>query len=614
MSLYKDASLVMIPSAVKDGKLYSIRPTDGSGDFTFSRGSNLAATRVDVNGLIEKGRENLYLNSGDLSAATWGTFAGASTANASTAPDGSNNAIKFVPTPQSTFHYINANSSISVTNGGVVCFSIYLKRAGYDYILLNTSQGSSNGNAGPVIDLVNGVVANNYTYTYDVTIESAGNDWWRVSYYYTTNATTANIDFNVLPNTSISPYSGDGTSGVFMWGAQLEQGLVATDYIETGASTAQAGILEDLPRLDYSGGASCPALLLEPLRSNLLPYSEYISSSDYVLDFVTSLNNQTTSPEGVQNAALISGDGNPNDHALYDLQNLSVGTYTLSAFVKKNTQRYVFLSFNQLNVATYWSSSVFDLDTLEKADYSSGTYSNGTSRIEDYGNDWYRISLTASIPNATDIIPFIGLASSTSAPNASRGRYAFTTTDSFYLYGFQLEAGSYPTSYIPTYGSAVTRSQENCYKTGISDLIGQTQGTIFFDWIMNHESPNTSEDLYTLSLSDGSGNHMVGINNYNQTLAVFIKDTTTQFFDNSYTGGADGARIKLALGYANNDIALYINGTQIATDSSASIPALSEIRLNTFWTGNLPDNSSVNQLSLFKTRLTNAELAALTTI
>jgi hypothetical protein len=59
MSLYKDASLVMIPSAYKDGKLYSIRPTDGSGDFTFSRGSNLAATRVDVNGLIEKGRENL---------------------------------------------------------------------------------------------------------------------------------------------------------------------------------------------------------------------------------------------------------------------------------------------------------------------------------------------------------------------------------------------------------------------------------------------------------------------------------------------------------------------------------------------------------------------------
>jgi len=65
--LFDDASLAMIPSAYKDGKLYSIRPTDGDGDFTFSRGSNLAATRVDVNGLIEKGRENLLTYSNDFS-------------------------------------------------------------------------------------------------------------------------------------------------------------------------------------------------------------------------------------------------------------------------------------------------------------------------------------------------------------------------------------------------------------------------------------------------------------------------------------------------------------------------------------------------------------------
>ena len=131
---------------------------------------------------------------------------------------------------------------------------------------------------------------------------------------------------------------------------------------------------------------------------------------------------------------------------------------------------------------------------------------------------------------------------------------------------------------------------------------------------MIHESPNTREDLYTLTITDGTGNKLIGVNNYNNTLAVFIKDTTTQFFDNSYTSGADGARIKLALAYANNDVALYINGTQIATDSSATIPTLSQIRLNTFWNGNLPDSSSVNQLSLFKTRLTNEELATLTTI
>jgi len=60
MSFFDDASLVFLPSggAGKDTKAYSVKPTDGSGEFTFSRGSNIKATRVDSNGLIEKGREN----------------------------------------------------------------------------------------------------------------------------------------------------------------------------------------------------------------------------------------------------------------------------------------------------------------------------------------------------------------------------------------------------------------------------------------------------------------------------------------------------------------------------------------------------------------------------
>ena len=72
MSFYDDASLVFLPSggAGKDTKAYSIKPTDGSGDFTFSRGGNLTATRIDSNGLIEKGRENLLLQSNQFDT-TW---------------------------------------------------------------------------------------------------------------------------------------------------------------------------------------------------------------------------------------------------------------------------------------------------------------------------------------------------------------------------------------------------------------------------------------------------------------------------------------------------------------------------------------------------------------
>ena len=137
MSLYKDASLVMIPSAYKDGKLYSIRPTDGDGDFTFSRGSNLAATRVDVNGLIEKGRENLLLQSNQFDT-TW-TKSNASVTGGQGGYDGGNNA--WLLQALGTTSYLIQN--ISASNGYVYTQSIYAKSGNTDFISLTFGSGMS---------------------------------------------------------------------------------------------------------------------------------------------------------------------------------------------------------------------------------------------------------------------------------------------------------------------------------------------------------------------------------------------------------------------------------------------------------------------------------------
>ena len=99
-------------------------------------------------------------------------------------------------------------------------------------------------------------------------------------------------------NISRTDYSGDGTSGIFVWRAQYEEGLVATDYIETGATTVQAGLLEDEPRIDYTGGTG--SLLLEPNSTNLIPQSEYLGSWFSSAGTLTA--NIATSPEGVKNA------------------------------------------------------------------------------------------------------------------------------------------------------------------------------------------------------------------------------------------------------------------------------------------------------------------------
>ena len=267
MSLYKDASLVMIPSAYKDGKLYSIRPTDGSGDFTFSRGSNLAATRVDVNVLIEKGRENLFTQSNNFGHSDWNVKAGTFTQGVAD-PDGGNNAWSWEANNTDPYLYQSGKSL-----NGVGALSIWVKGVG--------------STIGKNFELrVASAPYKNVVLT---------GEWQRVEHYNNTTSGTS-VGFE---------YGNPAVVGdvVHIYQAQYEQGLVATDYIETGASTAQAGILEDMPRLDYSGGASCPALLLEPQRTNTIISSEYVVRNvlgwDINLDLaITTENNSTTSPPG----------------------------------------------------------------------------------------------------------------------------------------------------------------------------------------------------------------------------------------------------------------------------------------------------------------------------
>jgi len=178
------------------------------------------------------------------------------------------------------------------------------------------------------------------------------------------------------------------------------------------------------------------------------------------------------------------------------------------------------------------------------------------------------------------------------------------------IYGAQLEAGSYATSYIPTNGTAVTRVADAAYKTGISSLIGQTEGTLFVDFTFDSI---TSENRQILQLSDGSSNNLhFRIRNSNDLQAYGTGNFAP--FDERLAL-TQGGRYKVALGYSNGDFAYYVSGVQIATDTQSTTASnLSEMYLgiNNFLT--TPLGGTINQAVLFKTRLTNAELAALTTL
>ena len=592
MSLYKDASLVMIPSAYKDGKLYSIRPTDGDGDFTFSRGSNLAATRVDVNGLIEKGRENVLLQSNSFDT-TWTKSVSITTTSGQSDRDGGNDAW-LLKRSDAAARYIQQSVNIS----GVNTFSFYAKPESENWIYWS----SSSGNAYGYINVNDGTIGTNVgALVISQKATSVGNGYYRVE--AVVNAT--------LTYLRLYPAIGDGSivgsvtdAGVFIQDAQLEKGLVATDYIETGASTAQAGILEDMPRLDYSGGASCPSLLLEPSRTNSISSSEYVVRNVLGWDIngdgaITTENNSTTSPEGLQNAVKLIYSGSGYSYAR---QSLTSGAGTISVYVKKGNWRYIGLR-NAENTSAH---SVFDFDTESFVRVQTGH----TCDFEDVGNGWYRLwdyQPTAVSPaNGLRGVAMCDANGTENNPTTPAGSYN-------YVWGFQVELGaSYPTSYIPTYGASVTRSKEGAQVTSVSDLIGQTQGTLF-------------AEVDSFGVGEVA-NRILGVSNGTSAERVIMLTRSNGFrfiVTNSSVNGVDYTKYtttegvhKLAMTYDANEVRIFVDGVKVHTDPAFTLPS----SLNSIHIGKVEQNGSyannfggsVKQSVVFPTALTDSECIALT--
>jgi hypothetical protein len=180
-----------------------------------------------------------------------------------------------------------------------------------------------------------------------------------------------------------------------------------------------------------------------------------------------------------------------------------------------------------------------------------------------------------------------------------------------YIWGAQIEAGAYATSYIPTLGATVTRGADSCSKTGISSLIGQTEGTLFgeFNVLANQES----QSIWIRQASGGLYNEFLFMltNNAQQPRVQVVTGGVTQF-DHTASSISVGYH-KFAFAYKQNDFAFYIDGVQIATSSSGLVPTCNEMYLGTYPDGGTRQTSQ-KQALLFKTRLSNQELQDLTTL
>jgi len=554
MSTYfDDASLVMIPSGYKDDKLYSIKPTSGDGDFTFSRDGSGAspATRVNSAGLIEKGRTNLLLQSNSFDT-TWGNSNTTETSGQS-GYDGTNDA--WLLTKSAASGYLIQ----SISSTGVQTFSVYAKAGTLNWIRLNVNFTSGTD---PIVyfDLANGVVGTS-TGEIDTDITSIGNDWYRCS--VTANGTISDVRF--------FPADGDndvsGTSGnIYIQDAQLEKGLVSTSVIETTTAAASAGILGDMPRLDYSGGASCPSLLLEPARTNLFTHSEYLDGFTTAGSPAPTLTaNYAESPEGVNNAYRVEIPSVSGLSLMAQLVSHTSGTdMTISAYVKSN-------------VASDQSFKLF-------GDYATGAGTSGTLTAT---SEWQRFTFTFT-PTATG------------NRNAGILNLANTAAD-LLVYGMQIETASYPTSYVPTYGSATARAKDffvmNLITNGITTA-SQTEATLFIEF----EKPNTGENVDLMRFR-GTGtlgrgyiyNTGVGFaSDWGQSLNFTIGENTKAVWRvNSLTDGE-----------------VFLNGTKSSNASGTAWSDIRELRFNAEGVGGV---LKIKEIGLFPTPLTDAECISLTT-
>ena len=258
MSTYDDASLIMYPSGYKAFKIYSLKPTDGSGDLTFTRSST--ATRVNESGLIESvalnvpridytgggcgslllepQRTNLYLRSQEFDSGSWlGSSVFTITANDGTSPDGSSNAEKMTPTV--AFGAKQTYQQLVVVAGSTYTVSCFVKSNGYDYFAIDFSAAFS-GFAGNLVrfNVNTGIITSN-TSGLNAIIEDYGNGWYRCSASdVATNSSASRVYLKTFQLDNNSNYAGDGVNGQYWYGAQFEQSSFLTSYIPTAGSSA----------------------------------------------------------------------------------------------------------------------------------------------------------------------------------------------------------------------------------------------------------------------------------------------------------------------------------------------------------------------------------------
>jgi len=371
--------------------------------------------------------------------------------------------------------------------------------------------------------------------------------------------------------------SGYKASKVYAQKPLTTDGQLTFSRASTATRVNASGLIETVssgvPRLDYQG-STCPKLLLEPQRTNLLTYSQQFDDAAWTKSNATVTANTSVSPDGTQNADTV--------------------VITSSGYIYRQLTSYSAVSGQSVAI------SIFAKNQINNFLFFGGATPAGTDvyKIENYGNGWYRHSVVRTFTTTT---------------TGTLQYLAAGIVGTHIVWGAQIEGSNsaYATSYIPTTTAAVTRSWDDAGKTGITSLIGQTAGTLFVQFNADGRS-NAVARVITYLTADGTTSNRIGIqyNASGQVQAIAGSGGTTQGAVSYTITGA----CKAAFAYNSSGFEFFVNGVSRGTFTGTLPTSLTRLELNSL-TGTFDEmGGSLAQVLIFKSRLTNAQLAELTTL
>jgi hypothetical protein len=546
--------------------------------------------------------KNLLGYSQNFENAAWTKISSSIAASTVIGPFGFDGGQKMVEGTGSGTPYISENN---VVNAGVqYTISVYAKESQqtpkrYVSLLFPSAQFGSNKRA--TFDLSAGTYVTTNSPD-SASITPIGNGWYRcqVSATCVTSGTTnTQIRISTTYPDTLTPYTGNGTSGIYIFGAQLSDSASLDPYsynpVAAPTSTAYYG-----PRFDYDPVTLAPkGLLIEEQRTNLMLYSEDLSTV-WNLGTGTVQSNTWTAPTGN-----LTGDiftiGSDSTTPSQSTTITASATYTLSFFVNKPLTTAAFLRL-RFGTAAGSISAFIDASTMSFGVVQAGVVANYIKQIQ---NNIYQVSVSFTY-GATDggsrSLAISGVvANNSSVPDTGKN---------IAIWGIQYELGAFPTSYIPTTSATVTRAADNASMVGsnFSSWYNQSEGTIYAAVSFT----NTSSFNTVYSITDGTSSNVIRTIQWNNGTDRPLIITTAGLGQTAYSTSGLIGNVKYCAAFALNNANYAKNGILGVDDTLVTLPAVNQLTLGNTTGGALYLNGWLQSIKYYPKRLPNADLQRLT--